>query len=107
MEFNIIPLTVRISKDDYSFFILGFHWGNRTSGIGFNYSSYKYPDRKEWSLYLSFWTLYRRLKVRTIYDSYDLVCNECGNSVWKHSLYCPECCESVDYEDTTRVELNK
>ena len=108
MEFRLIPLTIIFKyKLQYSFYILGYHFGTRTVGLGFSLFSMNQPDCKEWWLTLSFWNRIIRFKVKTIWDSYSLKCKECGNSVWKHNLYCPGCCDDVFYEDTEKIELNK
>jgi hypothetical protein len=108
INFEIEPLSIRISSNDgYGLSILGYAFNRIHRAIGFNIYSEKHQDCKKWMIVFYIYKFIRRKTLRTINDSYKLVCNECGNLVWKHNLYCQYCDEEVSYSDVTRIPLEE
>ena len=104
INFALEPLQIRLSQNDgYGFSLLGFGWNHIHRAIGFNIYREKFPDHVKWIIVIYIYKFIRRRTLKKINDSYKLVCNECGNLVWKHNLYCQHCDDEVDYEDVTRI----
>jgi hypothetical protein len=104
MEIRFIPLTIVFeTQKEYRLSILGIQWKGGIMAIGFSLKRNKRPDRYEWELNMFFYKIRKSVVVKTIMHPYQLICNYCGNPIWKHNCYCPNCLDNLSYDEVTRV----
>lgn len=104
LEFR--PLSIKISKTHgYGLSILGIEYNHRGLANGFNFFNDKYPDRIEYKLRLFAYKYHKEFILKTKRISH-FTCNDCGNPVWKHSLYCSNCDYDMRESEVTWNEIN-
>lgn len=99
---KITPINLVIyPKQKYGLFLFGFSFKNSERAIGFQFYKEKLPDRKQWHLVLAFYGNYKRFLIKTILNQKLITCNECGNTVWEHNLYCQHCQDEFNEDEVT------
>lgn len=93
MKINLVLslLSFRLSKSEgYGLTLLNFGINTQRNAIGFNFYSKKNPNAINYMLVVYFYGFVKQFVIKTKKCEH-FVCAYCGNPVWIHNFYCPEC----------------
>jgi len=105
LRLDLEPLSIYLSRvTGYGLKILGYGYNDTHRGIGFKIYSDRTPTGKEWLIVVFLYAFIRRYPLKSVPDSYQLVCNHCGNTIWKSNKFCPTCQEYMEDDEFTRTQ---